>query len=100
MVPLALGTQTLGSVIRPAAYCGVVGYKPTFGAINRMGLRMLSESLDTIGLFGRTVQDIRLLGSVLPGYPSTALRNCYPRIGLCRSQIGSAPLKVRVWNDV
>lgn len=85
MVPLALGTQTLGSVIRPAAYCGVVGYKPTFGAINRMGLRMLSESLDTIGLFGRTVPDIRLLGSVLTGYQSTESLNWPPRIGFCRS---------------
>ncbi|TMH26419.1 MAG: amidase, partial [Betaproteobacteria bacterium] len=51
MVPLALGTQTGGSVIRPAAYCGAYAIKPSFGAINRAGTKFLAESLDTIGIF-------------------------------------------------
>ena len=56
MVPLALGTQTGGSVIRPGAYCGVGGCKPSFGSINRAGLKFVSESLDTIGVFARTAR--------------------------------------------
>ena len=55
MVPLALGTQTGGSTIRPAAYCGIVGYKPSFNTVNRTGLKFVAESLDTIGLYGRSV---------------------------------------------
>ena len=54
MVPAAFGTQTGGSVLRPAAYCGVVGYKPTFNLINRAGIKFAAESLDTIGLIART----------------------------------------------
>ncbi|AOB41207.1 amidase [Bordetella parapertussis] len=65
MVPLALGTQTAGSVIRPAAYCGVVGYKPSFGRISRAGLKSLAETLDTVGMFARSVDDVALLASVL-----------------------------------
>lgn len=57
MVPMAFGTQTAGSVIRPAAYCGVVGYKPTFGLVPRGGIKLQSESLDTVGVFTRTVDD-------------------------------------------
>jgi Asp-tRNA(Asn)/Glu-tRNA(Gln) amidotransferase A subunit family amidase len=67
--PLALGTQTAGSVIRPAAYCGVVGYKPSYGWISRAGVKPLAESFDTVGLFARTVGDCALLGSVLAGKP-------------------------------
>jgi Asp-tRNA(Asn)/Glu-tRNA(Gln) amidotransferase A subunit family amidase len=59
MVPLALGSQTNGSVIRPAAYCGVVGYKPTFGLIPRTGA--LRQPLDQVGVFARTVEDAALL---------------------------------------
>ncbi|ARP74666.1 amidase [Bordetella genomosp. 6] len=65
MVPLALGTQTAGSVIRPAAYCGVVGYKPSFGRISRAGLKSLAETLDTVGMFARSIDDVALLASVL-----------------------------------
>src|ERR1043166_8199413 len=61
MVPLALGTQTGGSTIRPASFCGVVGYKPSFGLINRHGVKPVSESLDTIGLIARSVPDVGLL---------------------------------------
>lgn len=58
IVPLALGTQTIGSVIRPAAYCGVVGYKPSYGSIPRTGVHPLSWSLDHVGLFAREVATI------------------------------------------
>jgi Asp-tRNA(Asn)/Glu-tRNA(Gln) amidotransferase A subunit family amidase len=67
MVPLALGTQTNGSVIRPAAYCGVVGFKPTSGTIPRAGTLRQAPSLDQIGVFSRTVFDSALLVSVLQG---------------------------------
>jgi len=65
MVPLALGSQTNGSVIRPAAYCGVVGYKPTFGLISRTGALRQSRPLDQVGVFARTVVDAALLAHVL-----------------------------------
>jgi len=67
MVPVALGTQTSGSTIRPAAFCGVVGYKPSFGLIDRSGIKVLADSLDTIGLFGRSVADVALVAGVLAG---------------------------------
>jgi amidase len=57
MVPSAMGTQTAGSIIRPAAYCGVVGFKPTFGLVPRAGVKMQSDTLDTVGVFSRTVDD-------------------------------------------
>jgi len=65
MVPLAIGTQTAGSTIRPAAFCGVVGFKPTYSAISMRGVRQLAESMDTIGLFARTVDDMALLSDAL-----------------------------------
>lgn len=68
MVPLAIGTQTNGSVVRPAAFCGVVGYKPTFGLIPRTGLLAQSWPLDTIGVFGRSVGDAALLAECLIGH--------------------------------
>lgn len=88
MVPLALGTQTSSSVIRPAAYCGVVGYKPTFGLINRAGLKFLSESLDTIGTLSRTVEDAALLTATLTGIAGVTSQDAAavpPRIGFCRT---------------
>lgn len=60
MVPIALGTQTGGSTIRPASYCGIVGCKPSFGLINRAGLKFVAESLDHIGVMARTVEDVAL----------------------------------------
>ena len=68
MVPLALGTQTNGSVIRPASFCGVVGYKPTFGMISRNRVLRTSRHLDTIGAFGRTVDDVALAVQVMTGH--------------------------------
>src|ERR1700722_7023948 len=67
IVPLALGTQTLGSVIRPAAFNGVVGLKPSFGAIPRAGVHPLSPSLDHVGFFARRVDDVALALSLLAG---------------------------------
>ncbi|MBN2629326.1 MAG: amidase [Rhodobacteraceae bacterium] len=68
MVPLAIGTQTGGSVIRPAAFCGVVGFKPSFGLIPRTGILPQSPFLDTVGVFARTVADAALLAEVLAGH--------------------------------
>ena len=68
MVPLAVGSQTNGSVIRPAAYCGVSGYKPTHGLISRSGALALSRPLDTVGVFARSLEDAALLAEPLFGY--------------------------------
>ena len=68
MVPLAIGSQTNGSVIRPAAYCGVYGIKPTHGTISRHGALILSQALDHVGVFARTLADAALLLDVLAGY--------------------------------
>jgi len=69
-VPVAIGTQTLGSVIRPAAFCGVVGYKPSFGAISRTGIHPFSGTLDTVGVFARSVGDAAWFGACLMGLDS------------------------------
>ena len=68
MVPLAIGSQTNGSIIRPAAYCGVYGYKPTHGMISRHGALMLSRALDHVGVFARSLADTALILDVLAGY--------------------------------
>ena len=88
LFPLAYGTQTAGSVIRPAAFCGAVGYKPTYGMISRIGMKLMSDSLDTIGVIARTVADCALFAGAVSGRdlgdpdinPGTT-----PRIGICRS---------------
>jgi len=67
MAPLATGTQTGGSVIRPASFCGVVGFKPTFGLIPRTGVLRTSGHLDTVGTFGRTVEDAALIADAIAG---------------------------------
>ena len=88
MAPLAFGTQTAGSIIRPAAYCGCVGYKPSFGLINRAGVKPLADSLDTIGVLAGTVEDAAFFAGVLSERP--ALRHLAapseaPRFGLYRT---------------
>ena len=67
-VPLAVGTQTGGSVIRPASYCGTVGFKPSFGLIGRTGVLPQSPFLDTVGGFGRTIEDVALLAQAMAGH--------------------------------
>lgn len=86
--PVAFGTQTAGSIIRPAAYCGVVGYKPSFGTINRNGMKIMSDSLDTVGVIARTVADCALVGSALSGIDlgnPDIKPDRPPRVGVCRS---------------
>ena len=68
MVPLAIGSQTNGSVIRPASYCGVFGFKPSHGLISRFGVLTQSPPLDHIGVFARTVEDLALLAEPLAGF--------------------------------
>ncbi len=68
MVPLAVGTQTNGSVIRPASFCGVVGFKPTYGTISRHNILSQSACLDQVGVFARTVEDVALISEVLMAF--------------------------------
>jgi amidase len=86
MVPLALGTQTAGSIIRPASFCGVVGYKPTHGQFPVAGIKALSQTLDTLGGMARSVDDMALLRAACVGGPTrlSALPQP-PRIGLCHT---------------
>lgn len=86
MVPLTFGTQTGGSVIRPASFCGVVGYKPTIGQFSYAGVKLLARSLDTLGAFSRRARDLALLRAALLGAPSKVERvTSPPRIALCRT---------------
>jgi Asp-tRNA(Asn)/Glu-tRNA(Gln) amidotransferase A subunit family amidase len=71
-VPLAIGTQTAGSILRPAAFCGVVGYKPSFGTIDTAGVQPFAASLDTLGVFARSVGDAGLLAAALSGWEALA----------------------------
>jgi amidase len=88
MVRAAFGTQTAGSIVRPAAFCGVVGYKPTHGTLPLAGIKMLSPSLDTVGVLARTVDDAAYLVGALariplrPGEQAAAPRL---RIGICQT---------------
>lgn len=75
MCHVALGTQTAGSIIRPAAYCGVVGYKPTFGTLNASGVKVLSPYLDTLGLIGRDVRDVAWVTATLAARPELQVPN-------------------------
>jgi len=85
MVPAALSTQTGGSTVRPAAFCGIVGYKPSFGLIDRAGVKPVAESLDTVGLMARTVADIQLLAGVLMPLAAQPPMRAAPRIGFYRT---------------
>ncbi len=88
MAPLAFGTQTAGSVIRPGAYCGCIAYKPSFGLINRAGVKPLADSLDTIGVFARTVEDAAFFVGVLaerPALRQLSAPQAAPRFGLYRT---------------
>ena len=87
MCPLGLGTQTGASIIRPASYCGVVGFKASYGLINRAGIKSSSDSLDTAGFLTRTVGDAMLLASVLIGWDYVESFKEFKkiRIGICCS---------------
>ena len=88
MAPLAIGSQTAGSVIRPAAFCGVVGYKPSFGLISRVGVKPLSDTLDTIGTLARNVPDAALFAAAASGRPDLIIETpmtTAPRVGICRT---------------
>lgn len=91
MVPVALGTQTAGSVVRPAAYCGVYGFKPSWGWTSTAGIWRLSEHLDTVGLFARCVADLRLIHQVLSSpaanaRPGTARRGAKPAVAVLSTE--------------
>jgi amidase len=89
MLPVALGTQTGGSVLRPSSYCGIFGYKPTYNSFNKAGVWSAADSIDTIGVHARSIEDIALFTAVLrmqmprPQRPLAAA----PRIGLCRTEL-------------
>jgi Asp-tRNA(Asn)/Glu-tRNA(Gln) amidotransferase A subunit family amidase len=87
MVPLAFASQTAASVIRPAAFCGIVGYKPSFGLVNRSGVKPLSDSLDTIGFLARSVEDVALFAAATTGDRSLLQleTSLSPRIALCHT---------------
>lgn len=88
MVPLAFGTQTVGSVIRPASFCGCVGYKPSFGEVSTQGVKQNTASFDTVGLFTRTVEDLALFRAAVTGFaakPLAAIPVNELRIGFCRT---------------
>ncbi|MBY0269042.1 MAG: amidase [Burkholderiales bacterium] len=89
MVPLGVGTQTTASTIRPAAFCGCVGYRPTWGDLRCAGVMEASGSLDTLGLIARSIEDVALYRDVLLGVAPEALPadSAAPRIGFCRSHI-------------
>ena len=105
MVPLAIGSQTNGSTIRPAAYCGVIGFKPTHGLISRHRAFALSRTLDHVGLFARSVGDIALMAEQLAGYdendPDTRPRARIPFIEVAAEEPPLPPMfafiKTPVW---
>ena len=91
MVPLALGSQTNGSVVRPAAFCGVYGFKPSHGLIPRTGILALSRVLDQVGFFARSLEDLALLGESLVGYDESD-PDTRPRAGIpFRSVLAEEP---------
>jgi hypothetical protein len=87
MVRFAFGTQTVGSIIRPAAYCGVVGYKPSFGTLSRSGMKMGCDTLDTAGVIARSVDDAALLvaGSAMRSDLLEIAAAEKPELAVCRS---------------
>lgn len=89
MVPAALGSQTGGSVLRPSSFCGIFGFKPTYNTFNKMGVWPAADSIDTIGLHARSIDDLELITAVLRmqlPQPPRKLSSA-PRIGLCRTEI-------------
>ncbi len=85
MAPLAFGTQTAGSIVRPAAFCGVVGYKPTFGTLSGVGIKVLSPSLDTVGVLARRVDDAAYFIGALARWALDPAPIESLRVGVCRT---------------
>lgn len=84
--PIALGTQTAGSLIKPAAYCGVHAFKPSYGLVSLEGVKPLAPSFDTAGWFGRSVRDLSLIAQVLiPGFPARPAESPLRSFGFCRT---------------
>ncbi len=96
MFPLALATQTAGSIIRPASFCGIYGLKPTFGLISRAGVTLQSHTLDTVGVYGRSVADLALLADTLATYDErdagSYLRGRSKLSGIAAEEVPVAPL--------
>ena len=96
MVPLAVGSQTNGSVIRPASYCGVVGYKPTKGLISRHLVMQISRTLDHVGVFANSVEDAALISEQLIGYdkqdPDTSLNPKPKLLSACQQKPPMEPV--------
>ena len=96
MIPLALGSQTNGSTIRPAAYCGVIGFKPTHGLVSRHRVFALSRTLDHVGLFARSLDDIALLAEQITGYdendPDTRQRARLPFVEVAAEEAPLPPM--------
>ncbi len=107
MVPLAIGTQTNGSVIRPASYCGIVGFKPSHGSIPRTGVLALSAPLDTMGTFARSIEDVALLTELLiahdPGDADTRARTRPPLSRVAAEEPPMTPMaafaRTAVWDQ-
>src|SRR5262245_6688220 len=96
MVPGAIGSQTNGSVIRPAAFCGVVGFKPTYGLVSRTGALLLSRHLDHVGVMARSVEDAALLAEVMTGYdPEDPDTRAMARPRLAATAVSEPPLPPR-----
>src|ERR1051326_6545392 len=92
MCAAGYGTQTGGSVLRPASFCGAAGYKPTYNLIPRGGMKFAAESRDTIGLIARSVDDVDLISSVLIARPLAPRRDTPPKIGLCHTHLWAQAL--------
>ena len=89
MVALSVGSQTSGSTVRPASFCGVYGYRPTLGELRCAGMMEAAASLDTVGLIARSIEDIALYRDVLLGTPPVPIagKTSAPRIGFCRTHL-------------
>lgn len=87
MVPFAFGTQTGGSILRPAAFCGVVGFKPTFGLYSPAGMKFAAHSFDTIGLIARSAEDVAIVHAALMSDDVASSALAPPRVGVFRSHL-------------
>ena len=107
MIPAALGSQTAGSIVRPASFCGVYGFKPTLGLVPRAGVLMQSHTLDTVGLYARTIEDLALITDCMTAFESddaTSFRRSRPGLlGTARSKPPMPPrlafVKTPSWPD-